>query len=166
MSIKLLISDANILIDLEIGGIIENLFRLKFQIAVPDILFHDELASRHEYLMDLGLLILELNPGGVRYVVEFVQRYQSLRTSRSDLFAAALAKQEGCPLLTGDMDLRSVCKEQNIEVHGTIWLMEKLLSSNLVDVSKATEAYQRMREGGSRLPWKEVQEQLNRFKTL
>jgi hypothetical protein len=36
---QLLISDANILIDLEEGGLLEVFFRLPYQFSVPDILF-------------------------------------------------------------------------------------------------------------------------------
>ena len=111
MPVTLLISDANILIDMEVGGLVERLFRLEYRFAVPDVLFHDELASRHGYLPGLGLLLLELTPKGVQYAVELIQRYRPLRTSRYDLLAAALAKQEACPLLTGDKDLRLACDE-------------------------------------------------------
>jgi predicted nucleic acid-binding protein len=162
--VTLLISDANILIDMEVGGLVERLFRLEYRFAVPDVLFHDELASRHGYLPGLGLLLLELTPKGVQYAVELIQRYRPLRTSRYDLLAAALAKQEACPLLTGDTDLRRVCDEQGIEVHGTIWLMEELHAAGIVDAAEAGVAYQQMREHGSRLPWNEVRAQLKRFR--
>jgi len=43
----LLISDANILIDIESGGLITFMFSLEVQFAVPDILFNDELKDLH-----------------------------------------------------------------------------------------------------------------------
>lgn len=36
----LLISDANILIDIEIGGLVAPMFSLDYQFAVPDVLFY------------------------------------------------------------------------------------------------------------------------------
>ncbi len=43
----LLISDANILIDIEDGNLTSVIFRLPYEIAVPDILFELELRERH-----------------------------------------------------------------------------------------------------------------------
>lgn len=43
---QLLISDANILIDLEEGEILDIFFQLPYQFSVPDILFFEELEDR------------------------------------------------------------------------------------------------------------------------
>lgn len=51
----LLISDANILIDIEIGGLVAPLFSLEYQFAVPDVLFCEELEEQHNYLLGMGL---------------------------------------------------------------------------------------------------------------
>jgi hypothetical protein len=109
-------------------------------------------------------LLPELAPKEVQYAVELIQRHRPLRTSRYDLLAAVLAKQEACPLLTGDTDLRLVCDEQGIEVHGTIWRMEELHAQGIVDAAEAGATYRQMREHGSRLPWNEVRAQLKRFR--
>ena len=57
----LLISDANIFIDMEVGGLIERMFDLDYQFAVPDVLFAEELAGHHGYLLDLGLQTRQLS---------------------------------------------------------------------------------------------------------
>src|SRR3972149_5500331 len=49
----LLISDANILIDMEDGNLIPVIFQLPYEIAVPDILFELELRERHSHLLGL-----------------------------------------------------------------------------------------------------------------
>jgi hypothetical protein len=95
---QLLISDANILIDLEDGGLITEVFRLPFQFKVPDMLFVDELEADHWYLLDHGLLLGELTPESMADVELLVQKYN--KPSRYDCFALVLAKQERCPLLT------------------------------------------------------------------
>ncbi|WP_226970170.1 PIN domain-containing protein [Vibrio navarrensis] len=53
----LLISDANILIDLEEGQLLGVFFNLPYQFKVPDVLFHEELSDQHGYLLELGLLL-------------------------------------------------------------------------------------------------------------
>ena len=52
-----LISDANIFIDFECAGLTKPLFRLPMMIAVPDILFYEELEEMHSDLLSLGLTL-------------------------------------------------------------------------------------------------------------
>ena len=40
---KLLISDANILTDISVGGLLDQLFQLNFEFGLPDVLFEYEL---------------------------------------------------------------------------------------------------------------------------
>jgi hypothetical protein len=40
---RLLISDANILIDMEAGALMETLFRLPMQFGIPDLLYYEEI---------------------------------------------------------------------------------------------------------------------------
>ena len=47
----LLVSDANIFIDIEDGHLTPVVFRLPYEIAVPDILFELELRERHSHLL-------------------------------------------------------------------------------------------------------------------
>ena len=48
----LLISDANILIDMEVGGLLEAIFRLDETFAVPDVLYSEELEEHHANLLN------------------------------------------------------------------------------------------------------------------
>ncbi|MDT8405046.1 hypothetical protein [Sulfuriflexus sp.] len=66
--------------------------------------------------------------------------------------------------MTGDKKLRQVCLLENIDVRGTIWLVGEMLESKMITVAEASEAYHRMEEDGSRLPWDEVESQLKRFR--
>ncbi|UVL90130.1 hypothetical protein [Pseudomonas sichuanensis] len=59
---QLLISDANILIDLEEGELLAQLFTLPYQFTVPDILYFDELEAQHAHLLPMGLELAELSP--------------------------------------------------------------------------------------------------------
>lgn len=84
--------------------------------------------------------------------------------SNNDCLALALARQESCPLLTGDNALRQVSILEAVEVRGTISLMGELLAAGVIDVDRAAAAYNAMRADGSRLPWIEVQEQLEKYR--
>jgi len=47
---QLYISDANILIDLEVCGILSKMFELPYAFAIPDILYMEELEALHSDL--------------------------------------------------------------------------------------------------------------------
>lgn len=99
----LLISDANILIDIEDGNLTSVIFRLPYEIAVPDILFELELREQHSYLLEAGLKVRSLTAESVKRT-EFL-RFKYSRPSLMDHSALALAMQEKCPLLSGDKNL-------------------------------------------------------------
>lgn len=149
---KLLISDANIFIDMEEGGLIEHMFRLPEEIGVPDILYLEELEERHSHLPGLGLRVMEIE---AEYMAEAHRlKAETVRPpGMNDLFALALAKQEKCRLLTGDSRLREIADIEAVEVSGTLWLVERLFEEGLCTVEQIEIAYQQMKENARRLPW-------------
>ena len=64
---QLLISDANILIDMEEGNLLAQMFQLPISFSIPDILFYEELEQEHEHLLELGLRLDELEGELVQY---------------------------------------------------------------------------------------------------
>ena len=148
---QLLISDANILIDLEEGQLIELMFQLPYQFAIPDILFVEELEDEHQHLLEKGLQLSPLTGETMVYAMELIPRYT--KASRNDCFALALAVQEKCTLLTGDRALRDAAETETIMVRGTLWLVELKVRQGLINVEQARLAYERMKDAGRRLPW-------------
>jgi rRNA-processing protein FCF1 len=165
--VRLLISDANILIDMEVGGLTATMFRLDgYRFAVPDVLFAEELAAQHPNLPGLGLEVLTLAADGVQDAQVLLSRHDTTGVSRMDILALALARQERCPLLTGDRRLREAAAAEGVEVTGTIWLVGELVRSGVVELEAARRAYDAMESGGRRLPWGEVKRQLAQFAAL
>ena len=148
---QLLISDANILIDMEEGLLIEPMFQLPYQFTIPDILFAEELEVEHKYLLELGLSQSELSGEMMAYAMELTSRYT--KASRNDCFALALAAQKECALLTGDKALRDAAETEAVLVRGTLWLVGLMVRQGLIGIEQACEAYQQMKESGRRLPW-------------
>lgn len=148
---QLLISDANILIDIEEGELIEQMFRLPYQFAIPDILYYEELEGQHNYLLAKGLQLADLNENTMRYAEEIIQRYP--KPSRNDCFALALAQNIKCPLLTGDKDLKKAAEKEAVIVMGTLWVVERIVRMQLITVDQARGAYRKMKEASRRLPW-------------
>lgn len=158
---QLLISDANILIDLEDGLLLDNFFNLPYLFKVPDILFEEELQANHAHLIGLGLQVGELTEDAMIDAYNLTQKYCS--PSRNDCFALALARQEQCPLLTGDKRLRNAAEQEDVPVKGTLWVVEQMVIHKIINKDQGSQAYDRMKDSGSRLPWHIAHERLRKL---
>lgn len=78
MAARLLISDANIIIDMNTGGLLRLMFRIDATLAVPDVLYEEELRTDHPELIRLGLKRLELSEDTVVYAGRLVEKYRGL----------------------------------------------------------------------------------------
>lgn len=154
----ILISDTSVLIDMDIGDLIYPIFELPYTFATPDILFEQELSERHSNLVNNGLVIKELNSTQIIEVHDLFSSQRNL--SFNDLLAFVLAKNESCPLLTGDGRLRKFAKTQNVEVFGSIWLVRQLIDHKLISTEEARLSFEKMRKAGSRLPWDKAENML------
>lgn len=160
----LIISDANIFIDLDCADITALMFQLEIDFAVPDILYATELSERHGELPGLGLQVKELAPAVIDTTTTLRNTYR--RPSLNDLMALALAQHEECPLLTGDRLLREAAQAEQVEVFGLLWLMEQMYRSELLNVDQLEASYYRMLQARRRLPEVEINQQIERLKGL
>ena len=156
----LLISDANILIDMEAGQLLEKLFQLPMQFAMPDILYWEEIEPGTPGLDALGLQILEVSGEYIDFAASLPAKYGTA-PSPNDYLALALAKQEGCPLLTGDQELKVAAQAEDVTVMGTVWLLRSMVESQVLTVDGALTALGLMKDSRRRLPWTEAERILN-----
>jgi hypothetical protein len=88
--VPVLVSDTSVLIDLERGRLLEEMFRLPFEFAVPDLLYARELAGPlGEQLVALGLRVEVLTPTELTRAT--LVRRQNADLSTPDTFAFAIA---------------------------------------------------------------------------
>ncbi|MFB6373909.1 MAG: hypothetical protein ABEN55_12545 [Bradymonadaceae bacterium] len=76
----------------------------------------------------------------------------------------SLADQLDGTLVTGDNALRNAADNEDVEVHGTISIGERLLDHDLVDEPELRTAYQTMRDGDRRLPWGEIDDRFDNWR--
>ena len=66
---KVLVSDSSVLIEFSKRDLLDKMFELEFQFAVPDLLFHEELIDLGAYgrqdLLGFGLRVESLDSDGV-----------------------------------------------------------------------------------------------------
>lgn len=156
---QLLISDANILIDMEEGQLMNDMFRLPYAFRVPDVLYFEEMEDMGANWLSLGLELGVLSGDSVSRVSPLIRKYP--KPSRNDCLALVLAQQEQCPLLTGDKALRQAAELEGVLVQGTLWLVGQMVVHGLISVEEAKNSYQRMQVKGRRLPWNLALQRLN-----
>lgn len=60
-------------------------------------------------------------------------------------------------LLTNDRDLRTLAHKDEVSCHGTLWLLDMLLHSGLIEPKQAVRSLQRIVRNGAWLPKRECQ---------
>ncbi len=155
---SVLVTDTNIWIDLENGGILAEVFQLPYQFLVPDFAIAELIHPRWEILQVLGLAAYELNP---EQVVELAQLRQDHRNlSIIDLAAFLLAKRMDATLLTGDLRLNEMATANSIPVHGVLWLLDTLVHFQALTPAQAAASLRQMLNHGARLPASECENRL------
>lgn len=159
----ILVSDTSVLIDLERAALLEEMFLLPYEFAVPDLLYDRELAGElGDRLETLGLRIETLTPAEV--VRATVVNREHARLSVPDTFAFAIAEVRRWGLLTGDGILRTLATAQNLEMHGVLWLFDQLADGNHVELDRLHGGLTALSQHPRcRLPHNEVQVRLARF---
>jgi len=157
----LLVTDANIWIDLAAGGLLEVVFRLPCAFALADVAFEELQSVDCRELSALGLDTLTLDDKGVAEAFRLGRRY--LGPKRADLLSLVLCRDKAACLLTGDKRLRKAASNEGVEVHGILWLLDQLLEQDLISRAQATGALKAIIAGGARLPDGEVRQRLGRW---
>ena len=151
----LLISDANIIIDLIDGEILPLMFELDYDFATSDILYDEELGDCEHDLLGLGLILLEVS-GDFMIEASAIKARHGNKPSMNDYIVLALAMQELSPLLTGDRPLREIAIQHGIEVKGTLWLVQQMYEQGIMTKMEVEVSFEKMKAAGSWLPWDKV----------
>jgi predicted nucleic acid-binding protein len=158
-----LVSDTSVIVDLDRGDLLDAAFGLGDELVVPDYLFERELDLEFgDRLRALGIVIESLDGGEVRRAAELgrVQR----KLSVADTFAFALAHQRQWTLLTGDSVLRTVAQAQGVEVHGVLWIIDRIEGAGLCDAPTLHACLTKtIAHPRCRLPRHEVGQRLKRY---
>ena len=145
---KVLVSDSSILIEFSKRELLDKLFGLEFEFAVPDLLFHEELIDLGSYsrqaLLGFGLRVESLEAEGVELAIA----YQAERPALSlvDSFALALAARQGWHLLTEDRTMRSVAQSKGITHFDALWVIDRMMDAGILSASQIRAVFEAMRD--------------------
>lgn len=131
---KYISSDTNIWIDFNTISRTDLPFRLPCTYIMYKEALRGEIINPPELLDDLqkrGLIGVDLTIEEFFYADELSKKYVNL--SGYDRTALAVAKFRKIPLLTGDNPLRKAAEKEDVEVFGTIGLLDKLYDGDYIN---------------------------------
>lgn len=160
---KILINDANILIDLAKLKLLELFSKLNFELHTTDFVYeelNEEQKSPVSNLYNNGTLkIIE-----TQEVLEFQKINTLLEKSKGlsfeDCSVWYYSRKLSGTLLTGDGKLRKQVSKEGIEVRGIIYVFDELVSQNLLEFSSAVEKIKQLSQLNDRLPKKEIEKRI------
>lgn len=155
------ILDANVIFDLHAGEILECPCRLPYDLYTTDFVLEEIESISLAELEECGLQITELPPEMVGEI-GFL-RLQHLALSLADLSVFVFARHSGSMILTGDGPLWILAQESQIDVHGTIWVVDLLVAQGTLTKPDASRALQQMMERKRWLPKAEVQKRIKEW---
>lgn len=150
---SVLVTDTNIWIDLENGGVLIEVFRLPYQFLIPDFAIQELIQPGWKTLEVLGVKAHELPADQIVVLHQLRRTYQNL--SIIDLAAFLIAKMLDTILVTGDRRLNELANAHGLTVHGVLWLLDEMLRFKILTLEQAKKALEQMLESGARLPAEE-----------
>jgi predicted nucleic acid-binding protein len=165
---RVVVNDANILIDLIDVGLLDLFFKLKFEMNIADSVvneFEDEEdVTRINKFINIGNLRQHsFSHDELTEILDYRNRYSS-RLSIPDCSCIYLARNLSATLLTGDRPLTNAARENGITVHGTLWVFDKLISAGLVTPQTARKRLSELMSINRRLPVSECKKKLSLWK--
>ena len=137
-----IVNDASCLIDLRKGGLLAVLCELPYRFVVPLPIRKSEVLDfskrQWQQLDDAGMITHDLTPDEVGQALALKRLHPAL--SANDCFCFVTALAHSGILLTGDNLLRRVATDNDLHVHGVLWVIDELDATGTCAGSLLTKA--------------------------
>ena len=134
-------NDANVLIDLIELDILEEFFDTQMECHTVSLileeLYDDQKESLQPYIDSNQLHVHELTEDELQAVIEI--RSQQISLSEQDCSAYYRAISIGAVLLTSDRKLRRFAETKKVEVHGHLWIFDRMVEEGTLSHRDASE---------------------------
>ena len=148
----ILLSDANVIIDLAYVGGIWVLPRLADTEILDLVLLECEHPSQ-------PTLVEDVKAAGVRVISvqeDWISKAEPYRRNTTlsiqDCLNVFYAKNYQRTLLAGDLPLREVCQKEGVNLRGSVWIMEQAFEQGIVPAKELLQWIKSWPEKGRRLP--------------
>ena len=134
---KIVVNDTNIFIDIYKIGLLEEMFSLPWEIhttrlVLVEIIREGQQESVNLYVNDGRLHIPELSEEEMLSIAKMKLQY-------SDCSVWYYALKNNYTLLTGDRKLRNISALDNIEVHGILYIFDKMVEQKVLTPAIAAD---------------------------
>lgn len=155
---RLLIHDANILIDLLDLGLLDRALDLPFAMETTDLVRLEVREANQERalsacIIDGKLSVIASTAQQVLAIQSF--RLKSPRLSLADCSVVFHALDRNGIVLSGDGRLRGEAETLRLEVHGTPWVLDQMVEHRMLDPHDAIDKLEFLLDINKRLPHKE-----------
>ncbi len=162
---KIYVKDANLILDLFNGRILDAWFALGYETITTSLVLveirDEEQKIQLNTYVSKGLLKIEDAKGGDWDEIHELSIKWSV--SIPDASVAVLALKSSACLLTGDGRLRKKSKELGIDVRGILWVLDLLIEQQKITSAAACVALHNITGAGAFLPKEEVEKCLKRW---
>lgn len=131
---KIIVNDANILIDLVDLKILPYFFQLEFEFhttaIILDELFKEQKEALFPYIETGSLIVDDISE--VDLIEILMIRATKPNLSEQDCSAFYQAQKDKAALITSDNTLRKFAQANNLEVHGHLWVFDNLVNNEIL----------------------------------
>ncbi|MGV1012943.1 MAG: hypothetical protein ACOYBS_10885 [Flavobacterium sp.] len=164
---KLIITDVSVLFDLYQLGILPEFFALNAEISTTSFVYNEIVVTNQinefeVYKRSQKLKIISISESEQEEISQFITR-RSLK-SLPDKTMLWKSIQLKCSMLTCDKKLKLEAIEHGIEVHGSIWVIEKLIEENILIKEKGIELLELLKLGNERSPVNDINKIIKKLK--
>jgi predicted nucleic acid-binding protein len=139
--VRIVVNDANILIDLVELELLPHFFNLEFEFQTTDLVLDELLDTQLSMLMpyiDQGSLIVEPMTDEDIIEIKLVELSKST-LSPQDCSAFHHARKLNATLLTSDNSLRKFAQENHLDIHGHLWIFDQMIQAQTITGPRAAE---------------------------
>jgi rRNA-processing protein FCF1 len=158
----IVVSDTNILIDLVDIGLLEQFLLLPFgihttDIVIAEITIEEQKAAVLSVIEKAGIKVKTYTPDEMLKLFSFISsKRRTYDLHPADFSVWQYSSENDYTLLTGDGNLRKAASADGVEVHGTIFLIDKMVEYQILTPTLAADKLELLYSINSRLPKSEI----------
>ena len=165
---RIVISDANVIIDLLSVSLLEAFFALPCEICTTDFVISEisqpeQQKILQKFIKSKKLGVVSFDSDDIDQVVLLLSKCRN-NASFVDCSVWYYAKKVNGRLLTGDGKLRSVAERDNIKVSGVLYLFDNFVEYGILTAEEAAENLESLMTYNVRLPKSECLSRIRKWR--
>ena len=165
---RVAVQDANILIDLELANLLDSWLSLGVETHTTDLIVRQLVAGDHrEALARIQSGHIRSHTLDASEMTEMVDLFMRLSggPDLNDCSVLYLARKLEATLLTGDRPLRIEAERLQVEVHGTLWILDRVVEAAAISPAFAAARLRGLLDAGRFLPLRECEIRIRRWES-